>query len=142
MTLDGPFVVWDRRTGVTTTDPDTGEAITTCTPSLGVHYETDPATLAASPALQPYVVTPTTRLQSVWAGDDAENPKWTVSLVFPDQATADAVVRALGETTPDSSNGRERPEARSMAGGLLGQEISRRLEVRLSAARLKEMSAN
>ncbi|MDB5459529.1 MAG: hypothetical protein JWO72_1270 [Caulobacteraceae bacterium] len=41
--------------------------------------------------LTPYRVTPVHPLQNVWAGDDPANPVETISLVFPDQTTTDAV---------------------------------------------------
>lgn len=85
LTLDGPFAVFALdATGAETADL-----------APGVHYKTTTADLAANSALQPYVVTPSHPLQSVWAGDQPETPTWTVSLRFPDQATADAVLARL-----------------------------------------------
>lgn len=93
MNLDGPFTVYDKRTGVVATDPVTKTSFTTYTASPGVHYMCDLATFTAKQALlAPYRVTPTTPLQRVWAGDNPANPQWTVALVFPDQATANSVL--------------------------------------------------
>lgn len=82
MTLDGPFTVFSVAADGELTDQL----------AAGVHYKTDTVTLAAHPELGPYVVLPSHPLQSVWAGDVPEAPQWTVSLRFPDQKTADAIL--------------------------------------------------
>lgn len=84
MTLDGPIPCMTRDASGALTD----------TPAPGVHYNTTPSDLAAHPALQPYVVAPSL-LQRIWAGDDPAAPTMTVALVFPDQATADAVFSSI-----------------------------------------------
>ena len=43
------------------------------------------------PELEPFVVIPTSLLR-VWAGDDPENPQWTVALKFADEAEARKVL--------------------------------------------------
>lgn len=81
MTLDGPFPVFVvAPDGTLTTELATG-----------VHYKSD----SVVTALEPYVVVPSQPLQSVWAGDTPEAPQWTVSLRFPNQATADTVLASL-----------------------------------------------
>lgn len=50
-----------------------------------------------TPALEPFVVTPGI-LRRVFAGDDPENPQWTVALRFADEAEA---ISALGIETPE-----------------------------------------
>lgn len=50
----------------------------------------------AVPAIAPYRVTPAHMLD-VWAGDDPNAPTITVALLFPDQATAQAVLAAYWE---------------------------------------------
>lgn len=90
MTLDGPFPVYLRGAD--------GEL--TADPAPGVHYKTDlPALADYAEQLAPYVVTPA-QLQSVWAGDDPAAPVMTVSLRFPDDATAQTVLTACGMLPP------------------------------------------
>lgn len=93
MTLDGPFPILDlSATPTLSTDSLSGATIKTYPLAAGVHYKTDPATLAAfTTLLTPYVVAPVHPLQNVWAGDDPATHPMTVPLVFPDQATADSV---------------------------------------------------
>jgi len=53
----------------------------------GYHVNTTVADLAEHPELEAFVVVPTT-LRRVWAGDDPEDPTWTVALKFADEAEA------------------------------------------------------
>ena len=65
-------------------------------PAPGVHYTTDAASFAAAETvLGPYRAVHAWPLQNVLAGDDPAKPTMTVPLVFPDQATADAVIAQL-----------------------------------------------
>ena len=63
----------------------------------GYHVNTTVADLAEHPELEPFVVVPST-MRRVWAGDDPENPQWTVALKFADEAEARAV---LGLDAPE-----------------------------------------
>lgn len=93
MTLDGPFPVLARGAD--------GELTADLSP--GVHHKTDLDTLSQhAEALAPYTVTPAA-LQSVWAGDDPEKPAWTISLRFPDDATAQRVLTDCGLLTPPAA---------------------------------------
>ena len=51
----------------------------------GYHVNTTVADLAEHPELEQFVVQPSA-LRRVWAGDDPENPQWTVPLRFADAA--------------------------------------------------------
>lgn len=51
------------------------------------------------PALEPYKLEGP--LPIVWAGDDPENPQWSVVLVFPDQATKEEAYVLSGATETD-----------------------------------------
>lgn len=66
-------------------------------PVPGYHVNTTTADLAEHPELEPFVVTPST-MRRVWAGDDPENPQWTVALKFEDEAEARKV---LGLDAPE-----------------------------------------
>lgn len=57
----------------------------------GYHVNTTVADLAEHPELEPFVVKPSS-LRRVWAGDDPDNPQWTVALKFADEAEARAVL--------------------------------------------------
>ena len=57
----------------------------------GYHVNTTVADLAEHPELEPFVVVPSI-LRRVWAGDDPENPQWTVALKFTDEDEARAVL--------------------------------------------------
>ena len=57
----------------------------------GYHVNTTVADLAEHPELEQFVVQPSA-LRRVWAGDDPENPQWTVALKFDDEAHAKEVL--------------------------------------------------
>ena len=60
----------------------------------GYHVNTTVADLAEHPELEPFVVVPST-LRRVWAGDDPENPQWTVALKFESEEEFRKVTDAL-----------------------------------------------
>ena len=70
-------------------DADGNPVVTGYVP--GYHVNTTVADLAEHPELEQFVVQPSA-LRRVWAGDDPENPQWTVALKFADEAEARAVL--------------------------------------------------
>lgn len=63
-------------------------------PVAGVFMILDSDTAAVHGALlEAYLVDPP--FPRVWAGDDPNNPQWTVCANFPDEATAESVRAAI-----------------------------------------------
>ena len=57
----------------------------------GYHVNTTTADLAEHPELEAFRVFPS-QMRRVFAGDDPENPQWTVALKFADEAEARKVL--------------------------------------------------
>ena len=70
-----------------------GQGQPTYAPKPGYSVTTTNDVLAATPAAATYQVAPP--LNNVWAGDDPNNPTFTVELCFPDEATAQSILAAF-----------------------------------------------